>query len=189
MKKLNIKRSEIKNPPANSVIVFYERPASHATAVGYCEQFTRQQQTGAESKVGYYSLDTLSKPVKGEETIRAAAQANVLAFAVHASGDFPAVVKIWAEQWLLRRKGRSGWLVGLITDEEIGIHGVACLKEIYIRHLAHRAGMDYLSHFPIGIRRVMPDSLDAFSQHADHVTPMLEEILHGQHIPIIPPLN
>jgi hypothetical protein len=54
---------------------------------------------------------------------------------------------------------------------------VASVREIYLRHAARRAGMDYLSHAAPTLRRAMPDSLDSFSERAGRVTSVLDGIL------------
>ena len=88
---------------------------------------------------------------------------------------------------LLDHRGeREGAIVGLVTEKPAPAMGVASLKEVYLRHTAHRARMDYLSHVVPTELRAMPDSLDAFRQRAGQVTSVLDQILH-KHTPP-PPL-
>ena len=55
-------------------------------------------------------------------------------------------------------------------------------KCLYLRAVAHRAGMDYLTQVPEQLGRVFPESLDFYSERAAQMTDVLEEILQ-QHPP------
>ncbi|HLX72340.1 MAG TPA: hypothetical protein VKV04_22200, partial [Verrucomicrobiae bacterium] len=58
-------------------------------------------------------------------------------------------------------------------------------REIYLRHIAHRAGMDFLSHAAPTAAKAIPDSLDSFSKRAGQMTSVLDNILHTR--PRTPP--
>ena len=82
------------------------------------------------------------------------------------------------ERWICQRSEREGALVGLVLADRHSRPGeIACLKEIYLRHAAHRAGMDYLSQVPPVLPKAMPDSLDMYRERAGQVTSVLDEIL------------
>jgi hypothetical protein len=49
--------------------------------------------------------------------------------------------------------------------------------------------MDYLSHVPPMIPRIIPDSLESFNQQAEQVTSLLDEILHARFVPQSLPLK
>jgi hypothetical protein len=84
---------------------------------------------------------------------------------------------LWIEDWLNKRGEHEGALVGLL-DYDDGPQHVATFREIYLRHVARRAGMDYLSHAPPTTRRAIPDSIDSFSERAGRMTSVLDDILH-----------
>jgi len=167
---------------AGSVVILYESLDSREQAAGVSEKF-------AGLNVNWYAFEDLNVSPAKEEAAEAAAEADVLAVAVGSAGDLPPTVKLWMESWLRRRGQREGLLVGLLSDERAQVRGVAGLKEMYLRHLAHRAGMNFLTHFPEDIRKVMPDSLDSFIQRAERVTPLLDDILHKHWIMAAPPLK
>lgn len=114
-----------------------------------------------------------------------AAGADLIVFAMTGSGDLPQEIKLWIEEWLGKRTAHEGALVGLVETES-GPCPIACLKEIYLRHVAHRAGMDYLSHEPPTAQKAIPDSLDSFNQRAGQMTTVLDEILHTHSRPTLP---
>lgn len=180
MKKHSTKKSGMENQPTASVIVLYENPSAREQAVSFCEQLARQPGAVGRPIINWYSFEHLSVPRNAEEVVRAAVFADMLAFAVTSAGDLPEEIKLWTEHWLTRRGDREGSLVGLILNESARPPGDACLKEIYLRHLAHRAGMDYLAHFPGQITRAIPNSLDSFNQRAGRISPVLDEILNAR---------
>lgn len=188
MKERNATQREVRNQPAGWLIVLYENPAARELAVGFCEKFARESCADVGLGVNWYSFEDLTVPASMEAAANVAVAADLLAFSVTASGDLSAAIKLWTKNWLLRRGEREGWLVGLVLEDGAELRRVACLKEIYLRHLAHRAGMDYLSHFPAKIPRAIPDSLDSFNRRAEQVTPVLDEILHTRFVSI-PPLK
>ena len=94
--------------------------------------------------------------------------------------------KLWIERWLGKRREREGAIVGLVSGQTAPC-ATAGLKEIYLRHIAHRAGMDYLSRTTPTAPFAMPDSLDSFCNRARQVTSVLDDILRTRFIPPIPP--
>ncbi len=182
-------KSGMEKQPAGSVLVLYENPAARERAVQCCEQLVGASELVPRPVVGWYSFEDLVVPANADAVILAAVPVDLVAFAVSSLGDFPDEIKVWMEHWLARRGDREGVLVGLILEDGGSSSGVACFKEIYLRHLAHRAGMDYLSHLPGQFVRPIPDSLDSFSQRAGRITPVLDEILHTHLVPPKLPLG
>jgi len=187
--KKNFADEEVADGAGTSVVVIYETLAARELAADSCEKFVIQAHLSPIPEVHQYSFDDLLSSSSKEKVTQAAADADVLAFAFDSSGDLPRGVKLWTEELLVRQASRGGLLVGLVSAKETEVRGVACLKEIYLRHLAHRAGMDFLTHFPVGVLRTMPDSLDSFTQKANRVTPLLDEILRSRWVTHIPPLK
>ncbi len=189
MNKRDSKMSGMEERPTGSVLVLYESPSARERAVSFYEPLGGQSDAAPRPMVKWYSFDHLSVPQKTEEVVRAAVCADLLAFVASSVGDFPAEIKSWTERWLVRRGDREGVLVGLFLAEGGLPLGSPCLKELYLRQLAHRAGMDYLSHFPGQIMRPIPDSLDSFSERAGRISPVLDEILHTHFVPPSLPLK
>jgi hypothetical protein len=172
MNDLFLKSSRIK-PQEDCVLIIYENAAAREQAIQFCEQMKCE----GESDAHWCSFEDLKNPSAGREALNKAADVGMVVFAISAAGDFPPEVKLWMEHWIGKRAEREGMLIGLVTDERSGPRDIACLKEVYLRHLAHRAGMDYLSHLPpLSARR---DLLECFDQRAGQVTSVLDEILQA----------
>jgi hypothetical protein len=158
-----------------SVVVVYESPSIREHAVRFCEQLASEQKSAA-LEMNWWSFQLLGQPELAGEALKKAAEADVVVFAMKSAGDLPEEIKMWIEHWLNKRGEREGAVVGLLNRAE-GMHEMASFREIYLRHAARRAGMDYLSHSTPTARRAIPDSLDSFSQRAGQKTSVLDAIL------------
>jgi hypothetical protein len=168
-------KSEVKVPRAKCIAIIYETPAIREHAVKFCERLAEQQKIeGLE--MNWWSFQLLSHPALRGDAVEKAASADVVVFALNAGGDLPEEIKWWIEHWLNKRGEREGALVGLLQREEP--RDMASFREIYLRHAARRAGMDYLSHAAPTGGKAIPDSLDSFSERAGRMTSVLADILH-----------
>lgn len=169
------KQEEIEGSRERCVVVVYETPAIREDAMSFCERLAAECECTPVSEINWCSFHVLALP-EGGDAAQMAANADVVVFAMKAGGDLPHDVKLWIENWLNRRGEREGALVGLLAREVP--HDIAPFREIYLRHIARRAGMDYLSHAAPTASKAIPDSLDSFSQRAGQVTSVLDSILH-----------
>lgn len=158
------------------VVVVYETPAIREHAMQFCERLAGECECTPVSEMNWWAFHVLALPDEAGDAAQKAANADVVVFAMKAGGDLPHDIKLWIENWLNRRGEREGALVGLLAREVA--HDIAPFREIYLRHIARRAGMDYLSHAAPTASRAIPDSLDSFSQRAGQVTSVLDGILH-----------
>ena len=168
---------------AKCVVVIYEEPSIRERAVEFCERLGEQRKFST-MEMNWWSFPLLSGPEPANDAVQKAADADVVVFAMHSRGDLPSEIKLWIEKWLNKRGEREGALVGLLNREG-GLQGVASFREIYLRHAARRAGMDYLSHAAPTAKDAIPDSIDSFSERAGRVTSVLDSIL--QKHPHAPP--
>ncbi len=165
------------------VVVIYENPSIRDRAVNFCELLVDAQRS-PELNLDWWSFPVLSDAAMAHSAVEKAANADVVVFAMEARGDLPEAIKLWIEKWLTKRGEREGAIVGLLHRDE-GWQGAASFREIYLRHAARRAGMDYLSHVPPTLGRAIPDSLDSFNERAGQVTSVLDKIL--QQRPVVAP--
>lgn len=179
---------EGKDRKTGSVLVLFENRAARERAVSFCEELIAESGSGMELSKHWSSFDSLNASEKFDKALAQGGEAGIIVFAVTPDGDLPEVVKRWTERWLAKRGEREGSLVGLVLNEQAGPCEVACLKEIYLRHLAHRAGMDYLSRLP-NVQSDSETQLDSLSQRAGRVTSVLDEILRTQFVPPNIPLG
>ncbi len=166
------------------VAVVYETPAIREHAVRFCERLAHEHESAPTAETNWWSFHLLCHSEAGADAAQKAALADVVIFAMDATGDLPDDIKLWIENWLNKRGDREGALVGLLAREERS-YDVPPFREIYLRHIAHRAGMDFLSHAAPTAAKAIPDSLDSFSKRAGQMTSVLDNILHTR--PRTPP--
>jgi hypothetical protein len=167
------KQNEARIPKC--VVVVYEAPPIRERAVRFCERLAVEQKS-TEMDMDWWSFTLLSHPTMAHNAVEKAASADVVVFAMEARGDLPEEIKLWIEKWLNKRGEREGALVGLLGGGD-GIQDAPTFREIYLRHAARRAGMDYLSHAAPTLRRAIPNSIDSFSERAGQMTSVLDSIL------------
>lgn len=160
-----------------SVVVVYEDAATREHAVTFCDQLVSRFWAACEFDVSWWSFALLDKPPATEEAAERATQADLIVFSAGPEGDFPPSVKAWIESWLNQRGDREGLLVGLMQQ---GNGDREEQKHHYLRQAAHRGAMDYLTQMPPGISLSIPDSFESYTQRADQVTSLLDDILHQQ---------
>lgn len=166
-----------------SVVVVYEDHVARERAMGFCDQLVARFWARGEFDVGWWSFALLNQAIAAQEAAEKAAQADLIVFAATPVGHFPTLVKAWIESWLTRRDDREGMLVGLL-ESDASPGGTEEPKHLYLRQAAHRGDMDYLTQVPQELSRSIPDSLDSYTERADQVTSLLDDILRQ---PATPP--
>ena len=160
-------------------VVVYEDEAARERAVAFCDQLVNRYWAQLEFNVSWWSFALLADASTAKDAAAKAVCADLVAFAAKPEGDFPQPVKSWVETWLTQRGDREGMLVGLM--ETVGGAGrQEGMKHHYLRQAAHHGAMDYLNHVPQEISLSIPESLDSYTQRADQVTSLLDDILHQQ---------
>ena len=174
---MNRRKSELSGSidrKTGSVLVIYENRSARARAVSFCEDLIQRSGNNTNVESHLSSFDALKAPERFNRTIQQGCTVDLIVFAVDPEGDFPPEIKRWTERWIVERGEREGTLIGLVDK---GPYDIACLKEIYLRHVAHRAGLDYLSQVP----SKLPEEIDlmaSLNQREGQVTSVLAGILH-----------
>jgi hypothetical protein len=168
------------------IVVVYEDGGSRDHAVEFFDELTSQIGPQAEFDVSWWAFAMLRNGGANHDAARKAAVADMIVFALRPGGDLPHEIKSWIEASMVQRGEREGAVVGLMEGEPAPC-AAACLKEVYLRRVAHRSGMDYLSHAAPTAARAIPDSLDSYQERAGQITSVLDEILHTQPPPSPPP--
>ena len=162
-----------------SVLVVYEDATARERAVSFCDQLVGRFWAKCEFDVSWWAFALLDQASAAKDAAAKAAQADLIVFSANPEGDFPRPVKAWIETWLSQRGDREGMLVGLM-DSLADPAGREGQKHHCLRTVAHRGAMDYLTQVPQDISRSIPDSLDSYTERADQVTSLLDDILHQQ---------
>ena len=166
-----------RNPQAaRTVVVFFEDAAAREQALSFCDHLVTQWQLNDELKVHWWPCHLLDQSSTGGEAIEKAVAAHLVVFAMNSAGDLPHEIKDWIENWLGKRGEREGALVGLFPHEAPP-GDIASFREIYLRNVALRAGMDYLSHVPPTLPKALPESPDSYTDRAGQMTSVMDGIL------------
>jgi hypothetical protein len=162
-----------------SVVVVYEDSAARERAVAFCDQLVSRFWAGFEFDLSWWPFAQLEEAGSASTAAEKATRADLIVFAANVAGDFPRPVKVWVESWLDQRGDREGLLIGLL-DPAGRASGWEAHRHCYLRSAAHHGSMDYLTEVPQDISRSIPDSLDSYTERADQVTSLLDNILHQQ---------
>jgi hypothetical protein len=165
-----------------SVVILFEDKPTREKAVKFCDQLVERHWSRCEFKMSWLSFSGLGDPNAARDAGARIGGADIVVFAARPDGHVPGAVIEWVEGWLANRKDREGTLAGLINGGATAT-GLAAEKHAWLRSIAHRAGMDYLTEVPQEITQPIPNSLESFSERAQQVTSVLREILHKPTLP------
>jgi hypothetical protein len=160
-----------------SVVVAYDDTSAREHAVDFCDQLVKRFWSKFEFNVSWWPFSLLQNEPTATEAAEKAAHADLVLLSSQRQEDFPATVKGWIEGWLSRRGDREGMLAGLTGTEPLP-GGEESPKHRYLRQIAHRGEMDYLTQVPLNIWHPIPESLESYSNRAAEVGSVLDEILH-----------
>jgi hypothetical protein len=162
-----------------SVVVVYEEAAARQRAVDFCDLLVERFWAKCGFQLTWWPFELLEQRPSAVEAAEKARDADLIVFAADPEGELPISIRAWMESWVSRRGEREGALVAVLCPQT-GSNLEAANRHIYLRTIAHRAGMDYLTEMPSNLFRCMPDSLESFAERACQVTSVLDEILHQQ---------
>jgi hypothetical protein len=158
------------------VAAVFEDAETRKHATEYCDALTQRFWNECDFDINWWSVAMLDEKAFDAEITTKAAEANLIIFALRPESELPAALRGWIEAWLARRGDREGVLVGL-NDPICGPSGSTQEKFVFLRNLAHRYGLDYLTEIPQNIARCIPDSFESCAERAHTVTSVLDEIL------------
>lgn len=166
-----------------TVVVVYDSPETRETAVSFCDQLVQKFWHDCEFDVSWWPTQKLQEGDSAHHARHRATEADLVIFALPPQAEISLDVQEWVESWVPERGEREGALVDLISARESGAEPGAAGTKRYLRHIAHRAGMDYLTQVPPSISWQAPESVDSCAERAQQVTSVLDEILHHQVAP------
>jgi len=159
-----------------NVVVICEDELTHSQALSVCDRLVSGFWPEVEFQFHWWQFANLQEAINAHAAADGAVTADMIVWATHAEGDFPQYVTDWVQIWVGKRGNREGALVALVGYEhERRSEGAA--KHLYLREVAHRANMDFLSEIPPFVRRAIPESAGWFNERAERVSSTLDEIL------------
>jgi hypothetical protein len=159
-----------------AVVVVYGSQETREAAVSFCDQLVQRFWNQYEFDISWWPGSQLLEQEAAQQAGQRASEADLVIFGVPADGVLPLEVQKWVEGWVPERGEREGALVGLVVQEAQSMETAEAHK--FLRQVAHRAGMDYLTQVPQSISWQIPESLESCSERAKQVTSVLDEILH-----------
>jgi hypothetical protein len=178
-------QDEVQSAGVRKMAVLYESTRARE----YLYRMFDQLETfcAKDENCAWCSTRQLHAPRQVQEFFNEALDADLVIFTGSAEGELSPEVKKWFDWWSSKRADREGAIAGIFHDPTP--RGVVSRKEIYLRAIAHQAGLDYLSTLPNQIGRAMPDSLDTFCARAGQMTSVLDQILRRRIPPQLPNPN
>lgn len=159
-----------------SIVVVCEDELTHSHALSVWDRLVKQFWAEIEFESHWWQFANLLEPANALDAADAAARADMIVFAAQAEGELPEHVTSWIQTWLDKRGNREGALIALVRrGQEPSTKAIA--KHLYLREVAHRANMDFLSEIPPFIRRGIPESPEWFNERAGQVGSTLDSIL------------
>lgn len=166
---------------SQTVLVIYEDEPTRNAAMQFCDTMVRRFWTRCDFGLEWCSFAALTDARSGKAALHKAADADIILFAAQPHGALPLHVELWIGAWVAQRAQRQGALVGLLDPERDGSGQTS--RYTWLRAMAHKAGMDYLTAAPQEIGGTV-GCLDACVKRADARTDVLEGILTRPHIPV-----
>jgi hypothetical protein len=143
--------------------------------MAFCDQLVAKFWARFNFEIGWWSFGDLEQKQPGQEALQKAVDAGMLIFVSSPQISLPSQLQHWIERWLVRRGEREGVLIDL--SEGSNGKGGPGLTQLYLRKVAHQAGMDYLTQMPQSFAEPLPESLESVADLAGQVSSVLQEIL------------
>jgi hypothetical protein len=158
------------------ILVLCENDECRADAVAFCDRLMKRFWTTCEFDINWFSFGNLADQAKFDDAVKQAKSAAMLISSMRPGTEIPPEVQAWAEAWVTGRGEREGSIIALGDPGHIAAGGVS-ENFVYLRSIAHRAGLDYLTEMPEKIGQNIPDGLEAYPERAQQVTSVLDQIL------------
>jgi hypothetical protein len=168
-----------------SVLALYEDADARHLAVEFCDGLVHRFWAESGFDLSWCDWNGLDHPISASEAAKKAHEADLIVVALSGQRIIPQHVKGWLDLAVQGRGEREGILVGL-PDAQPGDDAAGAARQMYLRKLAHQAGMDYLTAVPQSLPTRIPESADSYNQRATQVTSVLDKILSHTCAP--PPL-
>jgi len=158
---------------ACKLVALSEDESGRERAKKFCNALMDRFWTQYEFEVSWFTFADLADMKRSTASAHEAGQTDMVIVACSAESQMPTDVQLWVEQWIAHRSDREGCLVGLVESPANLCSG----RETYLRNVARRGGLDFLTEIPDTLLGALPEDLTAASQRATHISGVLEDIL------------
>jgi hypothetical protein len=169
-----------------SVLVLYDDAETRQRAMKVCDHLVHQFWSEVEFTFHWWRTDFLEDDTMAATAAADAANADFIVANSSPERELSPFVRNWFDAWISQREGREGAFVDL-TEAGAASAIRAQHKKNFLRNVAHRAGMDYLTKVPTAINSALPDSVESVDLRAGQITSVLDDILHQPPPPRLDP--
>jgi hypothetical protein len=167
----------------SAILVVYDGAAARDPAMRFCDGLVQRFWPNLTCELNWFDWHELIDEALAREADRKAGEADFLVIAAGSKKLIPSHVQRWIEQAIRHRHEREGVLVGLTGwDSGAGVN-YSTATQLYLRKLAHRGGLDYLTAIPQSMPHAEPDSAESYNVRATQMTSLLGSILNRVHSP------
>lgn len=158
-------------PTEWQLAVAYDAPDARDRAMRLCEALKRNFAGEIIISCTWWRFRYLEDPDIALVARHYASAADIIMFSTNTTGLFPLSVMNWIESWAAARRKSHGLLVPLIGSPNIPAQ-VYSTKLFYLRHVADRANMEFLTQSTIegGMDQLAHKTRREASAHRDHIS-------------------
>jgi hypothetical protein len=130
--------------PTLRVFVAFEDQNTRVQAWQLYRHLAEDLAKDLELTSAFCDFEALGDKLSGNETILAAAEADLILFSMRSGSGLPQEIKSWIESWVPKRRTEDGGLFLLFEHSDNPAPNQTAIQS-YLREVARRAGMDFLS--------------------------------------------
>jgi len=165
-----------------SILAAFQDLDARQRVIRVCDNMVIRFWPDRQFEMHLCAFDQLETPEMSKVAARHVSRANMIIIAFNADACLSPPVKRWMNKWRDYRQGREGTLIALIE----GSPANPALEKSHqdLRKVAHRAGLDYLTHEPAFAPAPLSDEFGWYERRAAEVGSVLGNILDR---PFLPP--
>jgi hypothetical protein len=156
-----------------SVVILSEDEIQRDRAQKFCNALTDRFWTQCEFDIAWFTFADLADMKKSAASAHGAGATDVVVVACAPGEKMPTDIHLWVEQWISHRCDREGSLVSLVDNTADCGSG----REVYLRNVARRGGLDFLTWVPDTLLGALPENTDSVCERATRISGILEDIL------------
>ena len=164
------------------LVVAYEDTPTRERAIVLYDHLAQQLLDEYDFQCSWWKFDHLREPALREQSIDAAAEANMIILSLRDSRELPPLAKNWIETWRGRKADSKSALVVLVDEAVAPAHEFGPVLA-HLQKIAHAANMDFFSPALALAEPAMKISAESIQERAGKVTSILDEILQRRPSP------